>query len=82
MTVIRLSSKDLIIHSPIFIDGSLKDELNKIGSVKYIVAPNKFHHIHGKNCVFTFPEAKVCGSRGSHQKEKISTLMESWVKLF
>lgn len=70
MTVIRLSLGDLIIHSPIFIDGSLKDELNKIGSVKYIVVPNKFNHIHVKNCVLTFPEAKVCGAPGLSSKRK------------
>lgn len=70
MTVIRLNSADLIHHSPIFIDGSLKDELNNIGSVKYIVVPNKFHHIDVKNCVFTFPEAKVCGTPGLSSKRK------------
>ena len=70
MTVIRLNSGDLILHSLIFIDGSLNDELNNIGSVKYIVAPNKFHHIHVKNCVFTFPEAKVYGAPGLLSKRK------------
>jgi len=70
MTVIRLSSGDLILHSPVFIDGSLKEELNKIGSVKYIVAPNKFHHIHVKKCVAAFPEAKVYGAPGLSSKRR------------
>ena len=44
--------------------------MNDIGSVKYIVAPNKFHHIHEKYYVFTFPEAKVYGAPGLSSNRK------------
>jgi len=70
MTVIRLKSGDLILHSPVLIDGSVKDELIKIGSVKYIVAPNKFHHLNIKQCASTFPEARVYGAPGLSTKRK------------
>lgn len=70
MTVIRLESGDLILHSPVIIDDSLKDELNKIGLVKYIVAPNKFHHIHVKNCISSYPVAKVYGAPGLSLKRQ------------
>ncbi|MGB3727667.1 MAG: DUF4336 domain-containing protein [Thermodesulfobacteriota bacterium] len=70
MTVIRLSSGDLILHSPVFIDGALKDELDNIGSVKYVVAPNKFHHMHLGQCIIHFPDAEVLCAPGLTNKRK------------
>ena len=40
MTVIRLGSGELFLHSPIPINERLKAEIDALGGVKYIVAPN------------------------------------------
>lgn len=40
MTIIRLSSGALWIHSP----EKLVDELAALGTVEYLVSPNKLHH--------------------------------------
>ncbi len=45
MTVIRLSNHDLVVISPIALNESLKQKINSIGTVKYLVAPSSFHHL-------------------------------------
>lgn len=42
MTVIRLNSGNLILHSPVKLEDELKSELNELGAVKYIVAQINF----------------------------------------
>lgn len=70
MTVIRLNSGDLILHSPVVMNQQVKNELNDIGNVKYIVAPNKFHHMHLEQCISLFPDADVLCALGLPQKRK------------
>jgi len=70
MTVIRLISGDLILHSPVFFENSLMNELNEIGVVKYIVAPNKFHHMHIGEYISRYPEAEVWCAPGLPKKRK------------
>lgn len=68
MTIIRLDSGDLVLHSPVLLDNILIDELNEIGAVKYIVAPNKFHHIHMGEYLSNYPEAEVWAAPGLSKK--------------
>lgn len=45
MTVVRLRDGSLWVHSPISPTRELIQELHAIGSVRYVVAPNKSHHL-------------------------------------
>lgn len=45
MTVVRLRDGSLWVHSPIAPDAGLVDALSAIGPVRYVVAPNKSHHL-------------------------------------
>jgi len=45
MTVVRLRDGSLWVHSPISPTRELIQELRDIGSVRYVVAPNKSHHL-------------------------------------
>jgi hypothetical protein len=45
MTVVRLRDGSLWIHSPISPTPQLIEELNAIGPVRYVIAPNKSHHL-------------------------------------
>ena len=48
MTVIKLKSGDLFVHSPISPTPQMLQEVVSLGEVKYIVSPNKIHHLfHG-----------------------------------
>lgn len=70
MTVIRLSSGDLILHSPVAITHEIRSSLNEIGVVKYIVAPNKFHHLHIGSYITCYPEALLYAARGLSEKRQ------------
>jgi hypothetical protein len=70
MTVIRLSSGDLFLHSPVLLNKNLANELDGIGVVKYLVAPNKFHHVHIGEYLSVYPDAEVWAAPGLLKKRK------------
>ena len=45
MTVVKLSDGSLLLHSPIEHTKQISTSLETLGCVKYIVAPNSFHHL-------------------------------------
>ena len=59
MTLIRLASGDLWVHSPLKISEDLMREMLSLGKVKYIVSPNKLHHLFIPDWIRAFPEA-IC----------------------
>ena len=46
MTVIRLADNSLLLISPIEITPKIKQQLISLGTVKYLIAPNLFHHLY------------------------------------
>jgi hypothetical protein len=59
MTVVRLPDGGVLLHSPIAIDDTLRAEIDKIGPVRHIVAPNLFHHLFVRPAMQAYPEAKL-----------------------
>lgn len=59
MTVIRLQDGTLWVHSPISPTIELVEDLQKIGTVSYVVAPNKSHHLFFLSFVNVFPSAQA-----------------------
>jgi hypothetical protein len=70
MTVVRLSDGGLFLHSPIRLDSGLRSELDRIGEVRAIVAPNKFHHLFAGDCRAAYANAKLYAARGLPEKRK------------
>lgn len=68
MTVLRLADGSLLIHSPIELDETLKSEIEALGPVGHIVAPNLFHHLYAGDAASAFPDAKLHGARGLRKK--------------
>jgi hypothetical protein len=68
MTVVRLSDGRLWLHSPVKIDEHLTRELETLGRVAYIVAPNKVHHLMLGGWVERYPEAELHGAPGLAKK--------------
>ncbi|QUM89756.1 DUF4336 domain-containing protein [Moritella sp. 36] len=62
MTVVRLFSGDLWIHSPIKLTTELQQTIQSIGSVKYIVAPNHLHHLFIADWHNAFPKSSLFGT--------------------
>ena len=68
MTVIRLRNSDLWIHSPEKINKGLKDELSAMGEVKYLVSPNKLHHLFLTEWIKEYPKAATYAAPGLAKK--------------
>lgn len=56
-TVARLNTGDLWVHSPTPMTGALKSELDALGPVRHLVAPNTLHYQHVKAWQKAFPDA-------------------------
>ena len=59
MTVIRLQSGGLMLHSPSEIDASTKAEIEALGKVEFIVAPGSYHYFHVASAQAAFPGAET-----------------------
>jgi len=44
MTVIRLLSGDLVIHSPTHLTEDLRADIEALGTVRHLISPNKIHY--------------------------------------
>lgn len=45
MTVVRIGG-DLLLHSPVAADDALRRELEALGRIRWVVGPNRFHHLY------------------------------------
>lgn len=70
MTVVRLPEDGLWLCSPVPIDDALAAELAELGPVRWLVAPNRFHHVHLEEVVRRYPDAVLLGAPGLPEKRK------------
>jgi hypothetical protein len=68
MTVMRLESGSLLLHSPVALDAQLRREIDALGTVRYAVAPNRFHHLHAGDVARVYPEARLWVAAGVERK--------------
>jgi hypothetical protein len=68
MTVVRLPSQDLVLISPIHLSEGDRPVLDHLGTVRHIVAPNRFHHLGIDTTQALYPQAKVWGVPGLEHK--------------
>ena len=70
MAVARLADGGLWVWSPIALDDALAAELDAIGPVRHLVAPNKLHHLALPEWVARYPEARLHGAPGLARKRR------------
>ncbi|HEX8236398.1 MAG TPA: DUF4336 domain-containing protein [Abditibacteriaceae bacterium] len=59
MTVVRLSDSPLLVISPIDLTPQLRAELDALGAVRCIIAPNRFHFLSVSEYSKAFPNAAL-----------------------
>lgn len=59
MTVVRLASGQLMLHSPCDITAAVAKKISALGPVAHIVAPGNFHHMNVATAQAAFPWAKT-----------------------
>lgn len=70
MTVVRLANGDVVVHSPIRLDDALAAEIEAIGPVRHILAPNNYHHLYAGAVKERYPSATLYGSPKLAKKRK------------
>jgi hypothetical protein len=68
MTVMRLASGRLLLHSPLPLDEGLRAELDALGPVAYAVAPNRVHHLYAGDVRKAYPDARLWIAPGLEKK--------------
>ena len=69
MTVIRLSDRRLILHSPVPISAELRDELGTLGPVGFIVVPAAHGRFAGQ-ALQTYPSAELLAAPSAPWRRK------------
>ncbi len=70
MAVIRLSNGDLFIWSAIALTDALRAEVDSLGTVRHLVAPNSLHHVFIADWKRAYPDASVYAPPGLREKRK------------
>jgi hypothetical protein len=68
MAVARLSDGSAWVWSPIALTEELANELHAIGPVRYIVSPNKLHHLFLSEWTDRWPDARLYAPPGLARK--------------
>ena len=79
MTVMRLAGGSLLLHSPVSLDATLRREIDSLGAVRFLVAPNRFHHLYSGEVARAYPEARLWVAAGVERKRpdlEIAGLLE------
>ncbi|MEZ4361738.1 MAG: DUF4336 domain-containing protein [Kofleriaceae bacterium] len=70
MTVVRLDGGELLLHSPVALDDELRSALLALGTPRYAVAPNRFHHKFIGDYRAAFPDVSLFAAPGLPDKRK------------
>lgn len=70
MTVMKLADGRLMVHSPIFLTDELHAEVDKLGKVALLLAPNKYHHLFVKDWQAAYPSAQAWAAPGLPKKRR------------
>lgn len=70
MTVLRAPDGSLLLHSPVHLDPPLRDAIDALGHVRWLVGPSKVHHLFLGEWVSAYPGATLCGVPGLAEKRR------------
>jgi hypothetical protein len=70
MTVVRLADGALWVHSPLRLTPERRRAVEALGPVRFLVAPNSFHHLFIGEWMAAWPEARAYASPSLPEKRK------------
>ncbi|EYD75277.1 hypothetical protein Rumeso_03188 [Rubellimicrobium mesophilum DSM 19309] len=71
MTVARLADGGVWLHSPTRLTPSLREEVERLGPVAHLVAPNSAHWVFVKDWQAAFPEATTWAAPGLRDRGQV-----------
>lgn len=66
--IARLENGSLWVWSPVKLTANLRAEVERLGAVRYLVSPNKLHHLYLPVWKAAFPEASLWGPQSTIKK--------------
>ena len=78
MTIIKLANGKLLIHSPISLTKTLKDEIDALGQVSYLISPNKIHYYYIGDFQKSYPHAITYASPGVRERAEKYKVSIRW----
>ncbi|MFT3724566.1 MAG: DUF4336 domain-containing protein [Hyphomonadaceae bacterium] len=70
MAIIRLSDGGIFIWSPVAPSPELRDEIDTLGPVRFLVAPNSLHHVFLPHWRAAYPAAILYAPPGLRERRK------------
>ncbi len=70
MAVIRLTGGDLFVWSPVALTDAIRAEVDALGKVRHLVAPNALHHLFIADWKQAYPDARLYAAPGLREKRK------------
>jgi hypothetical protein len=70
MAVVRLATGKVWLWSPVALTSALADAVDAVGTVGYIVSPNKLHHLFLTEWKKRWPNARLCAPPGLAMKKR------------
>lgn len=71
MTVIRLSNGNLVLHSPVRYSAEVHRELEQLGPIRYLLAPNVAHWMFLRDWQRQLPQAATFAARGLASRRQV-----------
>jgi hypothetical protein len=68
MTLIRLESGELLVHSPIKLTEALRRRVDEVGPVAHVLAPNRDHNLFVRDFKLAYPAARFYAAPGVAEK--------------
>jgi hypothetical protein len=75
--IARLERGNLWIWSPVKLTAKLRAEVDRIGTVRHLVSPNKLHHLYLQEWKAAYPEAALWGPRSTIKKRSDLSFREA-----
>lgn len=66
--IARLENGDLWVWSPVKLTAELRTEVDRLGSVRHLVSPNKLHHLYLQEWKAAYPDASLWGPQSTIKK--------------
>jgi hypothetical protein len=70
MAVVKLSTGGVLLYSPVRATPEVRREVDAIGPVEHVIAPNKFHHLFAGDWSSAYSGSKLWIAPGLHKKRK------------
>jgi hypothetical protein len=71
MTVVRLASGEVLLHSPTRYDPRLRDQIQAVGPIRHLVAPNVAHWSFLKDWQRECPDAVTWAAPGLRERSQV-----------